>query len=200
VAHRADAGRTYELTVDHDDLHVAEAVVWPEIAIDGGAFHELAFFGNVGVLDIQEDVTPNKPLPSRSDKTSADASCTEDRPRRVEIANQVLPAYRLCVSFGPQEGTEATRPGAVLTKVIQPAFAKFGIHGAGWHTFRHTVGTLLAGRGEHQLTIRELDLLVETTPPGNIASTSLPCAERLVFEVACRYLLVTFRLLCRLIQ
>jgi thioredoxin reductase len=27
--------------------------------------------------------------------------------------------------------------------------------GVGWHTFRHTVGTMLAEMGEHQLTIRE---------------------------------------------
>jgi len=27
--------------------------------------------------------------------------------------------------------------------------------GIGWHTFRHTVGTLLAELGEHQLTIRD---------------------------------------------
>ena len=26
---------------------------------------------------------------------------------------------------------------------------------AGWHTFRHTVGTVLDGLGEHQLTIRD---------------------------------------------
>ena len=38
---------------------------------------------------------------------------------------------------------------------IQPAFAKFGVVGVGWHTFRHTVGTLLADMGEHQLTIRD---------------------------------------------
>ena len=42
-----------------------------------------------------------------------------------------------------------------------------------------------------------LDLLVERTPPGRIASTSLPCAVCLVLDVACRYLLVTFRLLWR---
>jgi integrase len=32
---------------------------------------------------------------------------------------------------------------------------KLGISGVGWHTFRHTVGTLLAELGEHQLTIRD---------------------------------------------
>lgn len=44
---------------------------------------------------------------------------------------------------------------AVLKKKIQPTFAKLGIAGVGWHTFRHTVGTMLAEMGEHQLTIRD---------------------------------------------
>ncbi len=44
---------------------------------------------------------------------------------------------------------------AVLKKKIQPAFKRIGITGVGWHTFRHTVGTMLAEMGEHQLTIRD---------------------------------------------
>jgi len=44
---------------------------------------------------------------------------------------------------------------AVLKRKIQPAFTKVGITGVGWHTFRHTVGTMLAEMGEHQLTIRD---------------------------------------------
>ena len=32
---------------------------------------------------------------------------------------------------------------------------KLGVVGVGWHTFRHTVGTMLAEMGEHQLTIRD---------------------------------------------
>lgn len=44
---------------------------------------------------------------------------------------------------------------AVLKKKIQPAFQRIGITGVGWHTFRHTVGTMLAEMGEHQLTIRD---------------------------------------------
>ena len=44
---------------------------------------------------------------------------------------------------------------AVLNRKIKPAFAKFEIAGVGWHTFRHTVGTMLADMGEHQLTIRD---------------------------------------------
>jgi integrase len=44
---------------------------------------------------------------------------------------------------------------SVLKKKIQPAFKKIGIKGVGWHTFRHTVGTMLAEMGEHQLMIRD---------------------------------------------
>ena len=43
----------------------------------------------------------------------------------------------------------------MLKKKIQPAFKKIGITGVGWHTFRHTVGTMLAEMGEHQLMIRD---------------------------------------------
>jgi integrase len=45
--------------------------------------------------------------------------------------------------------------GAILNRKIKPAFAKVGISGVGCHTFRNTVGTLLADMGEHQLTIRD---------------------------------------------
>ena len=44
---------------------------------------------------------------------------------------------------------------SVLKKKIQPAFKSIGIFGVGWHTFRHSVGTMLAEMGEHQLTIRD---------------------------------------------
>jgi integrase len=52
-------------------------------------------------------------------------------------------------------GRRALDLAAVLKRKIRPAFEKVGINGAGWHTFRHTVGTVLAELGEHQLTIRD---------------------------------------------
>jgi integrase len=52
-------------------------------------------------------------------------------------------------------GRRALDLAAVLKRKIRPAFEKIGITGVGWHTFRHTVGTLLAELGEHQLTIRD---------------------------------------------
>jgi integrase len=53
---------------------------------------------------------------------------------------------------------------AVLKKRVQPAFAKVGIIGVGWHAFRHTVGTKLAEMGEHQLTTRDYLRHTDSTP------------------------------------
>ena len=58
----------------------------------------------------------------------------------------------------PSERLKGSKPldlASVLKKKVQPAFKKIGITGVGWHTFRHTVGTMLAEMGEHQLTIRD---------------------------------------------
>jgi len=58
----------------------------------------------------------------------------------------------------PTERLKGNKPldlASVLKKKVQPAFKKIGIAGVGWHTFRHTVGTMLAEMGEHQLTIRD---------------------------------------------
>jgi len=44
---------------------------------------------------------------------------------------------------------------SALKKKIQPAFRRIGITGVGWYTFRHTVGSMLAEMGEHQLMIRD---------------------------------------------
>jgi len=58
----------------------------------------------------------------------------------------------------PSERLKGKKPldlASVLKRKIQPAFKSVGICGVGWHTFRHTVGTVLAEMGEHQLTIRD---------------------------------------------
>lgn len=58
----------------------------------------------------------------------------------------------------PSERLKGKKPldlASVLKKKIQRAFNSIGIFGVGWHTFRHTVGTMLAEMGEHQLTIRD---------------------------------------------
>src|SRR5712691_12572503 len=60
----------------------------------------------------------------------------------------VFPSHR-------HKGKKPLDLAAVLKRKIQPAFTAIGITGVGWHTFRHTVGTMLAEMGEHQLTIRD---------------------------------------------
>jgi integrase len=58
----------------------------------------------------------------------------------------------------PSERLQRSKPlelASVLKKKIQPAFRRIGITGVGWHTFRHSVGTMLGEMGEHQLTIRD---------------------------------------------
>ncbi len=52
-------------------------------------------------------------------------------------------------------GRKALDLAAVLKRKVRPAFERIGVAGVGWHTFRHTVGTVLAELGEHQLTIRD---------------------------------------------
>jgi integrase len=68
--------------------------------------------------------------------------------RYRQDADFVFPSLRL-------KGRKPLDLSAVLNRKIKPAFARFGIHGVGWHTFRHTVGSMLAEMGEHQLTIRD---------------------------------------------
>jgi integrase len=60
----------------------------------------------------------------------------------------VFPSHRC-------KGRKPLDLAAVLKRKIRPAFDKVGITSVGWHTFRHTVGTMLAEMGEHQLTIRD---------------------------------------------
>jgi hypothetical protein len=60
----------------------------------------------------------------------------------------VFPSHR-------HKGKKPLDLAAVLKRKIQPAFTRVGIAGVGGHTFRHTVGTMLAEMGEQQLTIRD---------------------------------------------
>jgi integrase len=70
-----------------------------------------------------------------------------------------MSAYQEAKAFVfPSERFKGQKPldlAAVLQKKSRRHFAKLGIAGVGWHTFRHTVGTMLAEMGEHQLTIRD---------------------------------------------
>ncbi len=88
-------------------------------------------------------------------ETSGDASRAEKcllewRAQSLYITETdfVFPSVR-------NKGRKPLDLGAVLNRMIKPAFAKLGIAGVGWHTFRHSVGSILADMGEHQLTIRD---------------------------------------------
>src|SRR5260370_31880525 len=82
----------------------------------------------------------------------ADASGGERCIAGMEVAERLqrTRGFRFPVS-SPQR-KEATGP-CCCPPAEDPA--KVGITGVGWHTFRHTVGTMLAEMGEHQLTIRD---------------------------------------------
>jgi integrase len=49
----------------------------------------------------------------------------------------------------------AVNPEARIRDVYRIQVAFSVIVGVGWHTFRHSVGSILADMGEHQLTIRD---------------------------------------------
>jgi hypothetical protein len=53
------------------------------------------------------------------------------------------------------ERQQAAESSFSIKKAIQPAFRRIGMTSVGWHAFRHSVGTMLAEMGEHQLTIRD---------------------------------------------
>jgi integrase len=88
-----------------------------------------------------------KPLPMHSALKSALLEWKGQSP-------YTLPTHFVFSSIR-KKGEKPLDLGAVLNRKIKPAFAKEGISGVGWHTFRHTVGTMLADMGEHQLTIRD---------------------------------------------
>jgi len=88
-------------------------------------------------------------------KALADASALKECPGGVEGSKPLQHGFRFCISVLHQKGQKPLDLSSVLKRKIKPAFVKLGIVGVGWHTFRHTVGTLLADMGEDQLTIRD---------------------------------------------
>jgi integrase len=96
-------------------------------------------------------------------KTKTEASA-KPLPMHPALKLGLLEWRRQSLRTGPSDfvfpsrlhsGRRALDLTAVLRRKIRPAFEKMGIAGVGWHTFRHTVGTVLAELGEHQLTIRD---------------------------------------------
>lgn len=113
-----------------------------------------------------------------------DASGFEKCFGRMEGANPLQHGWRFCVSIPLLERTETAGSQRGVKAEIKPAFAKLGIVGVGWHTFRHTVGSLLADMGEHQLTIRDYlrhsNLSVTNKHPQATSKTKRLAQEKLV--------------------
>jgi hypothetical protein len=66
---------------------------------------------------------------------------------RVEGQSPYTPPTHFVFSSIRNRGLKPLDLGAILNRKIKPAFAKVGICGVGWHTFRYTVGTFARGHG-----------------------------------------------------
>jgi len=125
------------------------ALRWQECDFENGVFHirHSYYWRHGGILKDTKTEASAKPLPMHAALKQALLEW-RTQSHRVRPDNYVFPS-RL------HRGERALDLAAVLKRKIRPAFEKLGIYGVGWHTFRHTVGTLLAEMGEHQLTIRD---------------------------------------------
>src|SRR3984957_4920785 len=88
-------------------------------------------------------------------KVIADASESEASLAGVEIAKSLQPAGRFRLSFRKTEGKETARLGFGVEEEDPAGVQEDRHHRHSLHNFRHTVGTLLAEMGEHQLMIRD---------------------------------------------
>jgi|GEM_PF-293247 len=105
------------------------------------------YWGHGGSLKATKTEASAKPLPMHPALKNA---LLEWRAQSLYATETdfVFPSVR-------KRGKKPLDLGAVLNRMIKPAFVKVGIAGVGWHTFRHSVGSMLADMGEHQLTIRD---------------------------------------------
>jgi integrase len=105
------------------------------------------YWGRGGILKSTKTEASAKPLPMHPALKHALLEW-KTQSHRTQTTDFVFPSrlYR---------GQKALDLAAVLKRKIRPAFERLGIPGVGWHTFRHTVGAVLAELGEHQLTIRD---------------------------------------------
>ena len=100
-----------------------------------------------GYLKATKTEASAKSLPMHPAVKNALLEWKEQSPYRAET-DFVFPSLR-------RKGQKPLDLASVLNRKIKPAFVKVGIAGVGWHTFRHSVGSILADMGEHQLTIRD---------------------------------------------
>lgn len=122
---------------------------WMDCDFHNEAFHvqHSYYWKKGGHLKATKTEASAKPMPMHP---ALKAALVEWRAqcRYVQATDFVFPSLR-------KKGQKPLDLGAVLNRKIKPAFLKIGVTGVGWHTFRHTVGTMLADMGEHQLTIRD---------------------------------------------
>jgi integrase len=125
------------------------ALRWQECDFVNDVFHiqHSYYWRRGGILKTTKTEASAKPIHMHPALKQALLEWRTQSPR-TENSHFVFPSrlYR---------GQRALDLGAVLKRKIRPTFEALGISGVGWHTFRHTVGTLLAEMGEHQLTIRD---------------------------------------------
>jgi hypothetical protein len=105
------------------------------------------YWGRGGILKSTKTEASAKPLPMHPALKHASLEW-RTQSRRTQPTDFVFPS-RL------YQGQKALDLAAVLKRKIRPAFEQLPILGVGWHTFRQTVGTVLAELGEHRLTIRD---------------------------------------------
>ena len=125
------------------------ALRWQDCDFENNTFQieHSYYWRRGGILKSTKTEPSAKPLPMHPALKQALLEW-KTQSRRTQLTDFVFPSrlYR---------GQKALDLAAVLKRKIRPAFEKLGINGVGWHTFRHTVGTVLAELGEHQLTIRD---------------------------------------------
>jgi integrase len=125
------------------------ALRWQDCDFENNTFQieHSYYWRRGGILKSTKTEASAKPLPMHPALKQALLEW-KTQSRRTQPTDFVFPSrlYR---------GQKALDLAAVLKRKIRPAFEKLGINGVGWHTFRHTVGTVLAELGEHQLTIRD---------------------------------------------
>lgn len=125
------------------------ALRWQDCDFENNIFQiqHSYYWGRGGILKTTKTEASAKPLPMHPLLKQALLEW-RTQSHRTQFSDFVFPS-RL---YGGRKALDLT---AVLRRKIRPAFEKIGVIGVGWHTFRHTVGTVLAELGEHQLTIRD---------------------------------------------
>jgi len=162
---------------------------WEECDFVNNVFHiqHSYYWRRGGILKATKTEASTKPIPMHPALKQALLEWKTQSSRR-EQSHFVFPSRLF-------HGQRAVDLGAVLKKMIRPAFEGLGLGRVGWHAFRHTVGTLLAEMGEHQLTIRDYlrhsNLSVTNKYLQAASNTKRKAQEKLVEAILAVHLRVT---------